>query len=486
MLFLSWDAFFSVCFKRSFLALISVSDFVALDNHGGVCHDVGKIIVCFICCCLVSTASRCIHLRITKAHVSLNAESFDHDGIFRRVEPDLLFFFHISSLVLSSPLFLKWSEGDQVPSSWRQYYQDNPCVPIDYPTLPAALATAEVVDDRTLVTEQHRTIRVLLRPGDYILREAIVIQASDNVRVTIETMKGPFTANHQVAEEERTEPSSSPTRKFARKAANLKHRLGCRSAMHHVEMLEPELDHPPLRRLSSSRPPCDVASLILRTRRHNEPIIRVRQGAVKLINLELLHNSHGVDIWNGNAAIQIQPPLPGQTLPTNPPTACMESVEIVSHSGRGIVNIDGGIAVIKNCYVHDCAATGIYVGGPGSQAHIERTDVLNNGNGSRNRRGIGSGHSGVYLEQGKAFIRDCNISRNSLTGISAVSSTNSVLDMEASDVVANGAAQLEVPRGHAIAHSLDFTRTNRLAAFGFIRARSGLVHEPHIQEAMGL
>lgn len=412
---------------------------------------------------------------------------FAHDDVFRHVEPDLLVLLqHSLTRSIFSSFFLKWTEGDQVPSSWRQYYQDNPCVPIDYPSLPAALATAEVVDDHTLVTEQRRTIRVLLRPGDYILREAIVIQASENVCVTIETMKGPFTANHQVAEEERTEPCSSPNRKFARKAANLKHRFGCRSATHHVEMLDPDLDHPPLKRLSSSRPPCDVASLILRTRRHNEPIIRVRQGVVKLINLELLHNSHGIDIWNGNAAIQIQPPVPGQTLPTIPPTAWMESVEIVSHSGRGIVNIDGGVAVIKNCYIHDCAATGIYVGGPGSQAHIESTDVLHNGNGSRNRRGIGRGHSGVYLEQGTAFIRDCNISRNSLTGISAISSTNSVLDMEASDLVANGAAQLEVPRGHAVAHSVDYTRTNRMAAFGFIRARSGLVHEPHIQHATGL
>ena len=111
----------------------------------------------------------------------------------------------------------------------------------------------------------------------------------------------------------------------------------------------------------------------------------------------------------------------------------MDSVDVVSHSGRGIVNIDGGFSSIQNCHVHDCAATGIYVGGPGTQAIITKTDVLNNGNGNaraRGRGGVGRGHSGVYLEQGKAIIRDCNISRNSLTGISAVSLHNTLLDLE--------------------------------------------------------
>jgi hypothetical protein len=350
-----------------------------------------------------------------------------------------------------------------------------------------------------MVVEQRRNIRVLLRPGDYILREAICIRATENVHVTIETMKGPFShVNHQVADEERN--PEAPRRRLVRKAASLRNRLGCRSANQHVEMADAELDHfRPLERLSSSRPPCQVATLILRTRCHNEPIFLVRHGAVKLINLELRHNCHGIDIWDGNAAIQIQPEsfLEDEPSPTNtiPAAVWLESVEVVSHSGRGIVNVDGGIVVIRNCYVHDCAATGIYVGGRGSQALIESTDVLHNGNGSRNRRGVGHGHSGVYLEQGKAFIRDCNISRNSLTGISALSSHNSVLDLEASDLVANGSAQLEVPRGLLEdRHSMEITRSNRLAAIGFTRQRSGLVHEQHqheppsrvVQQATGL
>ena len=77
------------------------------------------------------------------------------------------------------------------------------------------------------------------------------------------------------------------------------------------------------------------------------------------------------------------------------PTVTLDSVDVSSSSGRGIVNIDGGHVKIKNSYIHDCAATGIYVGGSGSRASIERSDVICNGKGNRrNRRGIAAGHSG--------------------------------------------------------------------------------------------
>jgi hypothetical protein len=188
-----------------------------------------------------------------------------------------------------------------------------------------------------------------------------------------------------------------------------------------------------------------------------------------------------VDIWNGNAAVQIQPPVgpddvPMMVLPA--PTAILEHVEVASASGRGIVNIDGGHVVIRNCYVHDCAATGVYVGGPGSRAIIEHTDVMRNGNGNtRHRRGIARGHSGIYLEQGLAHITDCNVSQNSLTGISAVSSENAILNLEESDLVSNGTFQLEMPAVGTAAHRQSFTHNNNLANTGSARSRSGLVME---------
>ena len=145
------------------------------------------------------------------------------------------------------------------------------------------------------------------------------------------------------------------------------------------------------------------------------------------------------DIWNGNAAVQIQPFVgldyqQRMVLPT--PSVVLDHVEITSASGRGIVNIDGGHVSILSCYIHECAATGIYVGGPGSRAVIESTDVVRNGNGNtQNRRGISRGHSGIYLEQGHAHVKDCNVSLNSLTGISAVSANYSVLNLEESESI---------------------------------------------------
>jgi Right handed beta helix region len=161
-----------------------------------------------------------------------------------------------------------------------------------------------------------------------------------------------------------------------------------------------------------------------------------------------------------------------------PPTVVLDRVEISSASGRGIVNIDGGLVNISNCYVHDCAATGIYVGGPGSRANIERTDVVRNGNGNtQHRRGIARGHSGIYLEQGHASIVDCNVSQNSLTGISAVSPENAILTLQGSDLMSNGTYQLEMPAVGTVAQRNSITSNNNLSNTGFARSRSGLMME---------
>merc|ERR1712232_1173619 len=118
---------------------------------------------------------------------------------------------------------------------------------------------------------------------------------------------------------------------------------------------------------------------------------------------------------------------------------------------------------MSRCYIHDCAATGIYVGGPGSRALIEETDVVRNGNGNGQRRGIARGHSGIYLEQGCAVVRNCNTSRNSLTGISAISQDNAILKMELTDVIANGGAvQVELPPTGTLSRERSATENNTI------------------------
>jgi len=374
----------------------------------------------------------------------------------------------------------KWKEGDETPTSWKLFYQRCPCVPVDYRTIPSALSRHQTSD----------SCRIWLRPGKYVLRESIVVESA--TKVSMETMEVPSSwpatpEEEFVVEEETPSPSAAK-----RAAASIRNMLSCRSVSVVVNEMEPLEDSlleeeelvvpqstqlPPL---AASNPPAR-ACLVLRTRRQNEPVIRVRQGTIQLVNMAVVHNSSGIDIWNGNAAIQIQPPLGSdeRPVPTIPrPTAILERVDVTSRSGRGIVNIDGGSVTIQRAYVHDCAATGIYVGGPGSDASIELTDVVRNGGGNKNRRGgIARGHSGIYLEQGNARVVDCNISRNSLTGISAVSVSNAVLTLEACDLVANGSVQLEMPPNGSMARRRSLTRNNHVSVRGMARTRSGLVEE---------
>ena len=237
------------------------------------------------------------------------------------------------------------------------------------------------------------------------------------------------------------------------------------------------------------------ASIIFRSRRTNEPAFRVSQGNLRLNNVDLSHHSEGLDIWNGNAAIQVQPPAVnedddeqqngggrrhrrGNNNVHPRPTAILHGVHVTSLTGRGIVTIDGGSLQMQQTAVTDCAATGVYIGGPGSQAVIESSDVLRNGVGNRSPRirigGVARGHSGIYLEQGVAQIVDSNISSNTLTGISAVLPDSAILKLEHCDLMGNGTNQLEMPQNGSLARQQSYMRHNQMSVVGRGRTRSGL------------
>jgi len=188
-----------------------------------------------------------------------------------------------------------------------------------------------------------------------------------------------------------------------------------------------------------------------------------------------------LDIWNGNSALQIQPPLDSQNgdrpLRVFPrPSVYCESVDIMSQSGRGICNIDGGYAQVCKSYIHDCAATGIYIGGSGTRALLDQVDVMENGFGNTlSRRGIARGHSGVYLEQGTAKITDSNISKNALTGVSSISPDNAFLFLLNSDLVLNATVPFEMPPSHTNSARRSSLHNNHMATDGKYRVRSGLV-----------
>jgi hypothetical protein len=188
-------------------------------------------------------------------------------------------------------LILQWKQGDAVPESWRDFYRFNPCVPVDYPSINSAFSMV-----RTQRMEQTRSIRVLLRPGKYYLREAITIQAPSTVHVEIETMELPASIKTTVEPPMEVEITSRRLRRSS--TSSLRNILSCRS----VEVEEPEIEDVPLE--FPEAPPSNStlanptaprrATLVLRTRRLNEPLVRVRQGYCTIRNMELRHICHGI------------------------------------------------------------------------------------------------------------------------------------------------------------------------------------------------
>lgn len=215
----------------------------------------------------------------------------------------------------------QWKEGDEVPESWKDFYKYNPCVPVDYATVHGAL---EVVKLARADPSGPRVVRLLLRPARYILREPITVQnASEkntvssgrSVAIQIETMEHLPDSFCPLAFEDINGASCSPAEAepVKRRKSSLRSMLNCRN----VDMLQ-DLE------LEAAEAASDLfleqgvvnmtamiqanndsafaasngirikrASLVLRTRRHNEPLIRIRQGSFTIRNIDLKHISHG-------------------------------------------------------------------------------------------------------------------------------------------------------------------------------------------------
>ena len=98
----------------------------------------------------------------------------------------------------------QWKEGDAEPASWMAHYRQNPCVPIDYSSVQAALqlaaptptaSTSRYHHKTTSATQQQlqqvRSLKIWMRPGRFHLQQAIQVQAPPGVELVIETMQLP-------------------------------------------------------------------------------------------------------------------------------------------------------------------------------------------------------------------------------------------------------------------------------------------------------
>lgn len=372
----------------------------------------------------------------------------------------------------------KWKPGDAVPKSWKQYYLERPCVPVDYTSLHDALNSCS-----------GEYVQILLRPGRYYLSESVTVNRAPNQKVAIATMKLPeniFQSPPALPDDGSVFSAATHQRIYKqRRGTGLLRFIRFTSSAYNDAVVE-DGDASVLSEISHTSwaiPQLQTrATLVLRTRRLNEPAIRVLSGQFAAININVEHSSHGLDIWNGNAAIQIQPQQADQEgSEANPrrenlPVAFLNGVRVTSRSGRGVVTIDGGQLTMKQSRVQECAATGVYIGGRGTKASVCETDVMRNGLGSRVgsfRRGggIARGHSGIYIEQGVADIFDCNISNNTLTGITVVSTENATLNLRDSDLQGNGSFQLELPSRNSRGINL---HRNHLDSSGTGRIRASL------------
>ena len=311
----------------------------------------------------------------------------------------------------------------------------NPAVPTDYATVANAIAAVAPAGKGKSTNKEPAelpSITIWLRPQEHRLHESLIIQATE-ANITLETMK--------TSMDDPTSSSSTSKRR-----------------------------HP-------------LASLLLQTRRRNKPLLHIAAGQVTLRRLRLGHYCGGFNLWNGNAAVQIQPlpPPPAEAQEHQPvpdvsrlPTATFHEVEVISHSGRGVVINDGGDIAISHSYIHDCAATGIYVGSNACNLTLDHSDVISNGHGNQlaasvRASGVSRGHSGFYLENGNATLTECNVTNNSSCGIS-VSSASSRLTMSHTDVVANGHSnQVEAAAG-----SQQMGSSNNVAKTGLVKVRSRL------------
>ena len=207
---------------------------------------------------------------------------------------------------------------------------------------------------------------------------------------------------------------------------------------------------------------------------------------ITLQNLQFLHFSQGNNIWDGNCCLQLE----GHGLHVD-----VSSCSFQSDSGRGIVVSRGARLHVINTTVHDCAATGIYIGDLTTSAYIEKCNILRNGGGTRappptrrheegpyfqeheqntnativtNQQGestnnhqgrdnsnigiynpqpfVPPGHSGMYLEASTAIVNDCLLSKNILTGLSVV--RGGEIKISNCDIKGNGSDPITIEDAH--------------------------------------
>ncbi len=346
---------------------------------------------------------------------------------------------------------------DETVNEFRSYYFRNPCVPLDFETISAALAHCprtqmKVIEDESDVDyEYDNQGTVCLMPGVY--QERIVVKGE---RWSLGTSAVNKTVSIRAC--------------FPQQGATI---------MHYTDSED------------AKNQPC--VSVVTRD---TETLEGVQKGiSVNLSHLSLVHSTSGSDLWGGNTTVFVD----GARA-----RVVMNSCVVQSHSGRGIVVTNQAELQILSSTVCDCAATGFFLGDWGSRAHVSKCNIVRNGFGSRKslssdegrqeldnvltewtrlRANAGNidvsqqiehfnvvppGHSGIYIEGAMCWIEDTLIASNCFTGTSVV--RNGFLSLSGCHVAQNAGA------GHPISLEDEHDAgNNRLQG---ARIRGGVVEGP--------
>ena len=208
----------------------------------------------------------------------------------------------------------KWREGDDIPQSWKKYYQYNPCVPVDYSSIHSAINETTTTAQRD--PSKPDAVRVLLRAGRYNLRKAITIDGKDtnpndiysnhSVSVSIETMTySPGHCHNGDLGFHSTEPHLPSGQSRKKLKTSIKNIFRCRTVdvenedednFDHHDSFDESLENsilPSDSSVISGDRGINRATLVLTSRRHNEPLLRVDYGSFTLRNINLIHGSSG-------------------------------------------------------------------------------------------------------------------------------------------------------------------------------------------------
>lgn len=290
---------------------------------------------------------------------------------------------------------------------YRDHYHSIPCIPVDFATVGEAL---------TSFTDCTKPFTITVLPG---------IHAHDTIDLCIYSAVLPYIPEHEKYYDSDIVGGQIYLNKQIVQVciqAAFPEKLTALVCCNHDK--------------SSSESPC----INLYTRDHDTDLEHRGLFHLEVKHISFFHNAKGNNIWVGNAVARVHG---SNTL------LSLTSCSLQSDSGRGVIVTRGARLWIKDSTIHNCAATGIYVGDGRTSCLIQRCDIIYCGFGTRSqyihehlsmeRKPVPPGHSGIYVEGTVGVIIDDSlVAGNSLTGMSVVRSGAAAL--RNSSILENGRA----------------------------------------------